>query len=103
MVSRVHAHLLSAVLLLSATAMAGAQSAPSPTTKPDTPATQPSPGPDSGTKPGNEGSTGWTGGTGGSFTGTSPHAPTPGSKTEQPETVQGVNPGTTGTAPPASR
>ncbi|WP_201159666.1 hypothetical protein [Rhodoplanes elegans] len=60
--------------------------------KPDTPANDPKTGPSSGTAPGNEGSTGWTGGTGGSFTGTSNHAPTPGSPTAQPETVEGVNP-----------
>jgi hypothetical protein len=87
---------LTAAAVLASLTFASAQS-PSPTAKPDQPATQPQPGPSSGTAPGNEGSTGWTGGTGGSFTGTSNHAPTTGSRTEQPETVRGVNPQPSGT------
>lgn len=59
---------------------------------PHTAATAPKAGPDSGTKPGNEGSTGWTGGTGGSYTGLTPHASTPASPDRQPEVVTGVNP-----------
>lgn len=101
MTARIHLCLLSMALALGSATLAGAQSNPSPVAKPGTPATQPSPGPQSGTAPGNEGSTGWTGGTGKSWTGTSEHAPTPGSKTEQPATVQGINPSTTGTAAPS--
>lgn len=59
---------------------------------PHTAATPPARGPDSGTKPGSEGSTGWSGGTGGSYTGLTPHAGTPASPTRQPDTVSGVNP-----------
>lgn len=73
-----------------------------PVARPEGPATPPRPGSQSGTAPGNEGSTGWTGGTGGSFTGTSNHAPTPGSRTDHPETVRGLNP-PTGNPPPPSR
>lgn len=61
-------------------------------------ATPPDQGPSSGTAPGSSGSTAWTGGTGGSHTGTTPHAPTPGSPNSQPEVVQGVDPKA---APPA--
>lgn len=59
---------------------------------PHTAATPPAHGPDSGTKPGSEGSTAWSGGTGGSYTGLTPHAGTPASPTRQPDTVSGVNP-----------
>jgi hypothetical protein len=92
-------YLLAAVFVLCCLASASAQPTPSPTAKPDTPATQPAPEKQDGTAPGNAGSTGWTGGTGGSFVGTSNHAPTPGSKTEQPETVKGLNPSTNPSAP----
>jgi hypothetical protein len=60
--------------------------------KPDEPATAPVAGPNSGTAPGGAGSTGWSGGTGGSNIGTSPHAPSPGSPTEQPPTATGLDP-----------
>ncbi len=50
----------------------------------------------SGTAPGGAGSTGWTGGTGGSNIGTTPGAPTPGSPTEHPATVQGKDPSVVG-------
>lgn len=60
--------------------------------EPQEAATEPDTGPSSGTAPGSPGSTGWTGGTGGSFTGTTPHAPTPGSPTWHPQTVQGLDP-----------
>ncbi|WP_024277531.1 hypothetical protein [Xanthobacter sp. 126] len=56
---------------------------------PHTAATPPAHGPDSGTKPGSEGSTAWSGG---SYTGLTPHAGTPASPTRQPDTVSGVNP-----------
>ncbi len=92
--------LISFALLVVPLAGAVAQT-PAPSATPDTPATKPSTGPSSGVTPGNEGSTGWTGGTGGAYTGTSNHAPTPGSKTGQPETVTGVNPTTSGTTSPS--
>ena len=82
--------LLGSALMAAGLAPALAQTTPRPA--PQEPATPPRPGPNSGTAPGNEGSTGWTGGTGGSFTGTSPHAPTPGSPTDQPPVVRGLNP-----------
>jgi hypothetical protein len=48
-------------------------------------------GPDSGTK--NMGSTGWSGGgMGGSHNDTTSAGPTPGSKTEHPETAKGLDP-----------
>lgn len=78
--------------LLAAGLVAGTAAFAQTSSPPPGPATPPRPGPNSGTAPGNEGSTGWTGGTGGSFTGTSPHAPTPGSPTQQPPTVQGLDP-----------
>ncbi len=59
---------------------------------PHSSATPPDQGAGSGTAPGSAGSTAWTGGTGGSHIGTTPHAPTPGSPTRQPEVVQGVDP-----------
>ncbi|WP_111418518.1 hypothetical protein [Rhodoplanes roseus] len=86
-----------------ATALAQSTTPPGGTEKPDTPANQPKTGPSSGTAPGNEGSTGWTGGTGGSFTGTSNHAPAPGSPNAQPETVEGVNPQPSGSATTPTR
>lgn len=70
-----------------------AASQPSPS------ATQPTTGPSSGTTPGNSGSTGWTGGTGGSHTGTSPHAPTPGSPNAHPPTATGLDPTKDGKKP----
>lgn len=78
-------------------APASAQTAPPAQTgaceePPHTAATPPAHGPDSGTKPGSEGSTAWSGGTGGSYTGLTPHAGTPASPTRQPDTVSGVNP-----------
>ncbi|MFD2181446.1 hypothetical protein [Rhodoplanes azumiensis] len=86
--------LIATPLLIGGLAVAAAQTTTPQggTERPDTPANDPKTGPSSGTAPGNEGSTGWTGGTGGSFTGTSNHAPTPGSPSPQPETVEGVNP-----------
>lgn len=57
-----------------------------------TAATAPPSGPSSGTKPGGDGSTAWTGGTGGSYVGTTPGAPTPSSKTDQPATASGIDP-----------
>ena len=62
------------------------------TAKPAESANQPTTGPNSGTDPKNAGSTGWSGGTGGSNIGTSPHAPTPGSPTQQPDTAKGLDP-----------
>lgn len=88
--------LLAAAFMSAWIAAASAQST-TPAASPDGPATAPSTGPNSGTAPGNAGSTGWSGsGMGGSHTGTSQHAPMPGSKTEQPETAKGLNPTTTG-------
>ncbi|MFL9828022.1 hypothetical protein [Rhodoplanes sp. SY1] len=88
--------LIAAPLLIGSLALAAAQTTTQTpqggVEQPDTPTNAPKTGPSSGTAPGNEGSTGWTGGTGGAFTGTSNHAPTPGSPTAQPETVEGVNP-----------
>ncbi|MEW6121244.1 MAG: hypothetical protein AB1698_01415 [Pseudomonadota bacterium] len=64
-----------------------------------TPTTAPTPiekGANSGTAPGGSGSTAWSGGTGGSHIGTTPGAPTPGSPTEHPATVQGKDPSVVG-------
>lgn len=48
-------------------------------------------GPNSGTQ--NMGSTGWSGGgLGGSYDGTTPSHPLPNSKSDQPETAQGLDP-----------
>lgn len=85
------------LLVLAGTGSAEAQAPPDPPTDrcaepPATAATPPPRGPSSGTAPGAEGSTGWTGGTGGSHTGLSPGAPAPGSPTEHPPTVKGVDP-----------
>lgn len=52
-------------------------------------ATPPASGPSSGTAPGGSGSTGWTGDAG---IGMTPQAPPPGSPTQHPPTVTGVNP-----------
>ncbi|MEP9352505.1 hypothetical protein ABLE93_02780 [Xanthobacter sp. KR7-65] len=48
-------------------------------------------GSNSGTQPGSA-STGWSGATGGSFTGTTNQVPTPGSPSDHPQTVTGVDP-----------
>ncbi len=86
-------------LMVAGITVAAAQPAPSPNAKPDNPATMPKAGEQSGTAPGNEGSTGWTGGTGKASTGTSESGPTPGSKTSHPETATGLNPTASGNAP----
>ena len=80
------------VAALSVVAMLGAGGASAQSSGPSPAATPPKTGPSSGTEPVNSGSTGWTGGTGGSNTGTSPHAPTPGSPTEHPPTATGLDP-----------
>lgn len=99
---RLPRQLAGAAALVTALALSGAvlaQGGPPPAAKtecmpqpPRTAETPPTPGPGSGTAPGNSGSTGWTGGMGGSTTGTSPHAPTPGSETQHPATAQGLDP-----------
>lgn len=93
------AGLSAAVLFAAAMQPVFAQSPPMATEKqdrcaepPQEAATPPPSGPSSGTAPGADGSTAWTGGTGGSYIGTSPSAPTPGSPDKHPETVKGANP-----------
>lgn len=105
MIRRMFPRLIALPLLLGTVVVAAAQTTKpqGQTAKPDTPSTMPETGAASGTAPGNQGSTGWTGGTGGSFTGTSNHAPTPGSPTDQPATVQGVNPQPSGSATTPAR
>jgi hypothetical protein len=102
---RIALSMIALPLVLATVVAATAQTTtpPGQAARPDTPATAPQTGPASGTSPGNEGSTGWTGGTGGSFTGTSNHAPTPGSPSDQPATVQGVNPQPSGNPATAPR
>lgn len=87
------------LLLGAATPSIGQTSGPSATGCEATPAPAPTPiekGENSGTAPGGSGSTAWSGGTGGSFIGTTPGAPTPGSPTEHPATVQGKDPSVVG-------
>ena len=93
------AGLCAAVVFAATVPPAFAQSSPAATEKqdrcaepPQEAATPPPSGPSSGTAPGADGSTAWTGGTGGSYIGTSPGAPTPGSPDKHPETVKGVDP-----------
>lgn len=89
-----------AAALLWVTVPAGAQQAGTSSSgceaTPTQPATPPAQGPDSGTRPGGDGSTAWSGGTGGSHIGTTPGAPTPASPTSHPPTVQGANPSVVG-------
>ncbi len=60
---------------------------------PAAPATPESKGPDSGTAPGNSGSTGFSGaGLGGAYTGTTPGGAVPGSPSVQPATAKGLDP-----------
>lgn len=93
--------LSSAALLASATLVPAVAQAPGPPSsgceaKQGTAPTPPAQGQHSGTQPGGSGSTGWSGGTGGSNIGTTPGAPTAGSPTDHPPTVQGVSPSVVG-------
>lgn len=65
-------------------------------------ATPPSGGGNSGTSPGGMGSTAWSGGTGGSYIGTAPAGPRPGSANAQPATASGLDPTRPGPANPSA-
>lgn len=87
--------LVAGAIFALSTALVSAQGTSTPnsgTAKPAESANQPTPGANSGTDPKNAGSTGWSGGTGGSYIGTSPHAPTPGSPNQHPDTAKGLDP-----------
>ena len=75
---------------------------------PEEPATTAATAPDpnnqaSGTSPGTAGSTGWTGGLGGSYIGTAPKGPTPGSASDHPATASGLDPTRNTAAAPAAQ
>lgn len=66
--------------------------APQGAAQPQDAATPQGSGNQHGSSPGNSGNTGWTGGTGGSYVGTAPAGPNPGSPTVHPEVAHGLDP-----------
>ena len=89
--TRILALAIAAILLVSGPSLA--QNKPGCGTAAATPAaTPPTQGSNSGTAPGNMGSNAWSGGTGGSYIGTNPQGPTPGSPSDQPATARGLDP-----------